>query len=137
MVVLIDAGALVAVANKRDHWHARMLGFFEQAREPLLVPTTVLPEACYLINRALGPAAEVSVLDGILRGTILPVGPLAQDYVRMRELVVRYSNINLGFADASLVAIAERLGITKIVTVDRRDFSLVKPSHCERFELLP
>ena len=56
---------------------------------------------------------------------------------RALELLRRYEDARLGFVDASVVAIAERLKIERILTTDRRDFSLVRPRHCKQFELLP
>ncbi len=61
----------------------------------------------------------------------------AVDLRRAREVMARYADARLDFADASLVAVAERLKLVKIATVDRRDFSLVQPAHCKHFDLLP
>ena len=59
------------------------------------------------------------------------------DYERMAELVGQYANLDLGAADASIVALAERLGVSTIATVDRRDFSVVRPKHVAAFDLVP
>lgn len=59
------------------------------------------------------------------------------DVDRMAELAERYADLGLGGTDASVVAIAERLGIDKIATLDRRHFSVVRPRHVEAFTLLP
>jgi uncharacterized protein len=48
-----------------------------------------------------------------------------------------YADLGLGGTDASLVAIAERLNITTIATLDRRDFTVVRPRHVDAFTLLP
>jgi predicted nucleic acid-binding protein len=55
----------------------------------------------------------------------------------MAELVGQYANLDLGAADASIVAVAERMGISRIATVDRRDFTVVRPKHVPAFELIP
>jgi hypothetical protein len=57
--------------------------------------------------------------------------------VRIADLVEQYADAGLGFVDASVIAIAERVGATRIFTLDRRDFSLVRPRHTEAFEILP
>lgn len=59
------------------------------------------------------------------------------DVDRMAELAERCADLGLGGTDASVVAIAERLGIDKIATLDRRHFSVVRPRHVEAFTLLP
>jgi len=62
---------------------------------------------------------------------------LAEDYSRVTDLMDRYADLDLGFVDAAVVAIAERLGEPKIATLDRRHFTVVRPRHVEAFELLP
>ena len=63
--------------------------------------------------------------------------PLAQDYSRSAEIFRKYKDANIDFVDACIVAMAERLNITKILTVDRRHFQMFRPLHCESFEILP
>jgi predicted nucleic acid-binding protein len=60
-----------------------------------------------------------------------------QDLRRILELLGRYAAARIGFVDAAVVATAERLNVSRILTTDRRDFSLVRPRHCRTFELLP
>ena len=61
----------------------------------------------------------------------------AEDLVRIHGLLTQYADNQLDFADAAIIAIAERLSITRICTLDRRDFSIIRPNHCSYFELLP
>jgi predicted nucleic acid-binding protein len=97
----------------------------------------VITEVVYLIGSRLGPDAEVRFLGDLAAGdfTIEPV--MAGDWLRIAELVSRYRDLPLGTVDSSVVATAERLGITRIATVDRRHFSIVRPNHTDSFELLP
>jgi predicted nucleic acid-binding protein len=57
--------------------------------------------------------------------------------LELEQLLRRYEDAEIGFVDATVVAIAERLKIRRILTTDRRDFSLIQPRHCKQFELLP
>ncbi len=57
--------------------------------------------------------------------------------MRIAELVSVYRDLPLGTVDASVVAAAERLGVTEIATLDRRHFGVVRPAHVDAFELLP
>jgi hypothetical protein len=59
------------------------------------------------------------------------------DIERMLEIMEQYADARFDFVDVSIMAIAERLGITEIYTFDRRDFSAFRPTHCRYFELLP
>ncbi|HEY6747933.1 MAG TPA: PIN domain-containing protein [Mycobacteriales bacterium] len=61
----------------------------------------------------------------------------AADCARMAELVRRYGDLPLGTTDASVVAVAERLDVTEVATLDRRHFTVVRPRHTTALTLLP
>ena len=106
-------------------------------REAVIVPQPLLSEICHLVNSRLGPTVERSFLEGLLASD-WAVEPLTDtDLARAVDLLQIYADADLGFVDAALVAIAERLGISRLYTLDRRDFAIVRPAHVERFELLP
>ena len=60
-----------------------------------------------------------------------------EDLIRVHHILEQYADNQLDFTDAAIVAIAERLNITRVNTLDLRDFSIIRPSHCDYFELLP
>jgi uncharacterized protein len=92
--------------------------------------------ACYLLARFLGPSAEATFLRAFPDElTLQEVTPA--DLRRSADLVEQYSDLPLGMVDASLVSIAERLGLRTIATLDRRDFTVVRPRHIAAFELVP
>ncbi|MEW6776756.1 MAG: PIN domain-containing protein [Bdellovibrionota bacterium] len=137
MAVLVDTGALYAYLDKHDRWHPPAKTLFENSTEAFLVPQTVLPEACYLIRRALGTREEQAFVENLSSDRFLVIPLMPQDFPRILELLRRYENLRLDFVDASVIAVAERLRIKKVATTDRRDFALVRPVHCEKFELVP
>ena len=59
------------------------------------------------------------------------------DYARVRELCDRYADADIGFVDAAVLAIVERLGEPKLATLDRRHFGLLRPRHRDAIDLLP
>jgi len=59
------------------------------------------------------------------------------DVRRMRELMRKYRELPMDVADAALVAVAEREGITRVFTLDRRDFEVYRPARIGRFSLVP
>jgi predicted nucleic acid-binding protein len=61
----------------------------------------------------------------------------SEDLIRVNKILEQYADSQLDFTDATIVAIAERLMISRIYTLDRRDFSIIRPNHCDYFELLP
>ena len=97
----------------------------------------MITEVDYLISTRIGTDAEVRFLGDLAAGTLLaePVAPA--DWLRIAELVSRYRGLQLGAADASLVAAAERLHVHQIATLDRRHFTVVRPDHIDTFDLLP
>src|ERR1700730_11669398 len=74
-------------------------------------------------------------LDGLSALSI--EAPYPEDWPRIAGLVEQYANFPLGGTDASVVALAERLGTNLVLSLDRRHFGTVRPRHCERLRLLP
>ncbi len=103
----------------------------------LLVPVLVTTEVAHLVGSRLGANAEVRFLGDLAAGELVVEGVMAGDWLRIAELVSRYRDLPLGTVDASVIAAAERLGITEIATLDRRHFSIVRPAHTDTFQLLP
>jgi hypothetical protein len=137
VTTLFDTGPLVAVANADDKHHVRCVALVASLAGPLLVPPTVLVEACWILNDRAGPAAQAALLDSVAAGELELTSLLPADVARMAQLVRTYHDLRLDPADASVIAIAERLGVTQIATLDRRDFSVVRPAHTAAFTLLP
>ena len=111
--------------------------FLRDCPEPLVVPTLVVTEVACLIGTRLGANAEVRFLGDLASGDFVvePVAP--GDWLRIAELVHRYRDLPLGTVDGSVVAAAERLGVTRVATFDHRHFSVVRPAHAPALEILP
>jgi predicted nucleic acid-binding protein len=107
------------------------------ARRPLLVPATVVAEVGYLLGREAGAKVESLFLDSLAAGDFALVDLTVADYARMAELVRRYGDLSLGTTDASVIAVAERLDVTEVATLDRRHFTVVRPRHTAALTLLP
>jgi predicted nucleic acid-binding protein len=135
MLVVVDTGPLYAVVDEDDADHARCRAVLEQARHRLIIPTLVIAEATYLIGTRLGPDIEAQFLRGLTRMHV--ESPTPDDWPRIADLVTQYGDFPLGGADASIVALAERLDIETIVTLDDRHFRAVRPRHRKAFRLLP
>jgi uncharacterized protein len=136
-VIILDTGPLYAAADTSDAHHPACSTFFTSNTEQLVVPVSVVVETSFLIERHLGPNAEAAFL-----GSLIPAGIIVEqigpgDLARTAELVTTYADMPLGAVDASVVAIAERLAVTTVITIDRRHFSVVRPRHTTAFTLLP
>lgn len=122
-VITLDSSGLYALLNRRDHGHAAVLEVLRQDRGPHIVPTAILAEAAYMVKTGLGTV----VMDAFLADLEVGVFTLdcgERDIGRIRALANRYADLPLGFADAAVVACAERNG-GKVITLDRRDFGVV------------
>lgn len=135
--ILLDTSAIYAIADRDDKWHGPMVAAVEARATERIVPITVLTEACYLLSTYLGSAAERRLIQATIGGEFLLEGVNLQDLERAQAVLGTYANANIGFVDASIVAIAERLKIRVVATTDRRHFRMFRPKHCRSFELLP
>lgn len=136
-MILVDTGPIVAVINDRDDHHHECTQLLERLPGPLLVPATVAAEVCMLLERRRGTRAELAFLADLRAGQYSLIESLADDLARVVELVDKYDNLPLGTVDASVIAAAERMKITTVATLDRRDFSAVRPRHVPSLTLLP
>jgi predicted nucleic acid-binding protein len=135
MPLLLDTGIAYALADADDAWHERARDYLATHRDVLLVPITVVPEIAYLLHARLGPVAERRFVTALAAGEAAVENLTSADLRRCASLLERYPKI--GFVDASVVAVAERLRLATIATTDRRDFTLVQPAHIPAFELVP
>ncbi len=136
-MLIVDTGVLVATADRNDNDHQACRTLLETDDGPLITTAMIIAEAAYMIDRQVGPAGELALYDSIIDGTLRIETLTSTDWQRVRELVDRYQDLPLGGSDASLIAIAERLGATRIATLDHRHFRVVRPTHCQAFELIP
>jgi predicted nucleic acid-binding protein len=135
--LLVDTGVLYALADRKDKWHDRSVALVSGFSGKLLVPATVIPETCYLLNTYLGQAAELAFVRALIDRELAVEQVTMADLARAEEVMKEYADANIGVVDASLVAVAERLKLTRILTVDRRHFAMIRPRHCKEFDLLP
>jgi hypothetical protein len=137
MSILVDTSGMVAIANAGEDRHHDVMACVTSTSESLVMPVTVLPEVDYLITKYLGAQAAIGVVASIIDGDFRLESLTAVDLPRILELMRQYADSNIGFVDASIVAVAERLNIRQVITLDRRHFGLIRPRHCLTFTILP
>lgn len=137
MVLILATGPLYASLDRRDADHQECRHLIETTPEPLVVPAPVLVEVDYWIHQRLHPGVLVALLDDIGDGFYGVEDLKPGDYRRVRELCDRYADADIGFVDAAIVAVLERLNETKLATLDRRHFGLIRPRHVGALRLLP
>lgn len=123
ILITLDTSGLFALLNRGDKDHERVKAALFADRGPYLVPAGILAEISYMLEERLRPEAlESFILDLESGGLTLECGE--EDLPRIRDLVGRYADLPLGFADASVVSCAERHG-GKVLTLDLRHFGVV------------
>ncbi len=137
MPLVLDTGPLLAALDAADPDHPRCAELLNEADEDLVVPALVLAELDYWCHRRLGVQAWITFLDDLLAGAYRPECPTPGDLTRCRELQSKYADQPLGVVDASVLALVERLGESRLVTLDHRHFATVRPAHVEALTLLP
>ncbi|MBG1239853.1 type II toxin-antitoxin system VapC family toxin [Nostoc sp. NZL] len=137
MTAILDTSFLFALTDKSDRNHSRVFNVAKTLSEQLILPTSVLPEVCYLISSRLGHQVMRHFLVELAASDIRLESIYFEDLERINEILEEYADSQLNFTDATIIALAERDNITRILTLDRRDFGLVRPRHCDYFELLP
>jgi len=135
MSLLLDSGIVYAYYDRSDDWHARARRLVQSQQRGLILPSPVIPEVDHLLGQRLGARSRDVFYSGIIDGYYL-VADLPRDgYSRIAELNRQFADLELGFVDAAVVAIAENLGLQRVATTDRRHFEPV--ARALKLELLP
>ena len=137
MALILDTGPLYASLDRSDADHAACRSLIESTGEPLVIPSPVLVEVDYWIQQRLQPGALVALLGDIEDGAYAVENLLPSDYRRVREVCDRYAGADVGFVDAAVLAVTERLDEPKLASFDHRHFGLLRPRHCDSLALLP
>lgn len=136
-MIVCDTSGLYAAYNSRQPGHRETLAALAEVPGPLAVTPYVLTELDYLMRTRTSVIAEIGVLQDVRDGAY-QVEHLADRELDVAiELLGRYKSRNLGLADAATVVVAARLRTTNILTLDERDFRVVKPLWGQAFRLLP
>ena len=137
MSYLLDTGFYFAMIDDSDADHAAVIASLPTIDGTIYLPTVVTTEVAYLVLRDMGREALADFVERLSRSQFVFVEPLAADYERAATILRKYADSNLDFVDVILFAIAERLNITRILTIDTRHFRMFRPNHTPAFELIP
>lgn len=137
MTIIADSSFIYALYNPTDKFHRQAMLFAAINNEDVLVPNVVLPEVSYLFSRDSGYEGVKRFIGYFRQINAEFVALTKPDLARVHEITLTYSDAAFDIVDCCIMAIAERLDVTRIATFDRRDFSIFRPKHCDFFELLP
>jgi predicted nucleic acid-binding protein len=136
MTALIDTGFMLAVLSVNDSRH-KACSKVARHEQNALLPSVVLPELAYLAIRDLGHLAFVKFMRQLLKHSGQLIQATEIDFLRAADIMEKYADSKIDFVDCVIVAMAERLNISRILTVDQRDFRILRPNHISAFEILP
>lgn len=109
----------------------------ERERDRIIIPASILGEIDCLLRARLGIRALLQFLSDVEHGAFVIENITSGDLARCAAVIKKYSDVDLGLCDASVIAVAERLSVLRILTVDVRDFRLVRSNKGKPFVLLP
>ncbi|MGH2868809.1 MAG: type II toxin-antitoxin system VapC family toxin [Solirubrobacteraceae bacterium] len=136
MALILDSSGTIALLNSGDATHRQCIEA-ASAHDELIVPPLTLVEVDHWCRKASASRAFAQFIADLRHGAYSLASLELDDAVRSLELAERYADLDLGIVDASVVALSERLKVTSVLTLDRRDFSVVRPRHCASLTLLP
>lgn len=137
MALVLDTGPILALLDAGDPAHERSVVMVEELHEDLVVPSCVLVEVDYWAHKLLGQESWSVFVEDLASGAYRLEPLTLEDLQRAAELEREYGDLDVGLVDSSVIALCERLGERKVATLDRRDFSVVRPRHCDALTLLP
>jgi hypothetical protein len=137
VALVLDTGPIVALLDSADPEHQRCVAMVASVGEDLIVPAAVLVEVDYWLLKLYGVEPWRTFVEDIASGAYR-LHPLDEHtIVRAAEIERDYASHDLGLVDASVIATCEELDEPKVATLDRRDFSVVRPRHRDHLALLP
>lgn len=128
---------MLAAIDDHDVSHEACAALLADAREPRVIPAPVLVELDYFLTRQWGPAPMARVLEDVRSGAFDVEPLIAEDYERISGLIRAYADLRVGFVDAAVLALVERLREPKLATLDHRHFAAMRPRHVSALTLLP
>lgn len=135
-MILCDAGPLIALLDVDDKKHKACTAILPTLPSPLLTTWPCLAEAMYLLGQYGGHPDQDKLWMLVEQGIVIVHFSSDAERLRMRVLMNQYKNVPMDLADASLVAVAEKLGVSRIFTTDS-DFYIYRINNTGVFEVVP
>jgi len=131
--ILIDSGPLIALFDASDKFHFAAIEFLKTNTYPLVTTMASITETSHLLDFNIN--AQLDFLEWIYRGSIEIYPINSYDLKRIINLMRKYSDVPMDFADACLVYLAEKLQLNMIVTIDR-DFDIYRIKGRKKFKTI-
>ncbi len=136
MQILLDTSAIISLSDKGHHLNEVIKNLAIKEENLCIIPSSVAVEVCQLLKYRFGSRYEIKFLEDIYRSSFIMDTIKYDDIPRIIQILAKYEDLNVGYVDASIVAVAERLGTNKIITLDKKHFNVLVPSGFECFDIL-
>lgn len=136
-MILIDTSGLLSALDGSQRFHVDCMAVLTEAQPPFVLSPFVLAELDYLLMRHIGRRAQSALLEEIAGGAYQLEAFTRNDVTRAKEIIDRYQDLDIGLADASIVVLAERYGVSDVLSLDQRHFRAMRIGPRKRFKVLP
>jgi len=136
-VILQEASGLLSALDESQRYHRECAVVLNEASSPLILSPFVLAELDYLLMRHVGVRAQTDLLGEVSDGVYRLEPFAAAEIARAKEILERYADLEIGLADASIVVLAEKYGVSDVLTLDERHFRALRIGGRKRFRLRP
>jgi predicted nucleic acid-binding protein len=135
--MLVDSSGVLAALDAGEPDHEDVLAAIEADERPLRITDFVIAEVDFLILKRLGPAAEQRFLEQINEGIFRRETVTDDDVLRATEIIEQFEEHRFGITDATIMALSERLGISEVLTLDARHFTVFRDRRGKALTILP
>ena len=135
MNAIMDTGPWVALIDRSESRHTDCVAWFKDFSGTLYSTEAVLTEVLYLLNFSI--QAQTAAIDFVLNSIVQMIPSGSDSFESVRDLMVKYSDLPMDYADATVVCLAQHTDIHQIVTFDRKDFSVFRPEKGKYFQIVP
>lgn len=136
MRIIMDTSCIIGLIDRGSDEHRMIKGIVINEDNEIIIPSPVFPEVCYMLNKKFGSEVELNFIDELVKAELIVEVLEFKDVIRIPEITRKYQDLNIGFVDAAVTAIAERMGTNKILTLDNRHFNTIAPLGFDYFEIL-
>ena len=135
MIAIIDTGPWVALIDRSESRHTECVQWLKNFSGRLYSTEAVLTEVLYILNFSI--AAQCAALAFVLESVIEMVPSNTKSLKKTKNLMKKYADLPMDFADATIVCLATETRIQNVITFDRKNFSIYKLPKKQRFAIMP
>ena len=136
MRIIMDTSCMLGLVDKGFKGHKDIKNIAADDDNEIIIPSPAIPEICYMLNKRFGPEIELRFIEDIASVQLQVEVLEFKDVLRVPEIIKKHRSLNIGFVDAAITAICERLHLNKILTMDHRHFNAMAPLGFDHFDIL-